>query len=352
MVYSINALLILFWNYIISDKYKNKKLLLCCLYAVQWIIISGFRSYSVGADTLAYKIHSFDSIQSKSWQYIFKQFVLYVKGAETIKDPGYMIVEKAYQAVFGGNYTGFLVFIACLFTIPMTIWIYKYSDNVCLSFMIYSALFYSFFAITGHRQTIASALVIFGGYECMKKNKIIPLLLLHVIAFFIHKSSICFIILYFVRFIKIDWLYWVVSIVGTVLCFIFRYRIMSFLGRIMRYESYTDQFEGAGAYTFTLCLSLIVLATVLLYNRMRIGVDVKYAISATSLALFFTPLTFIDPSAMRVVQYFSVFIMILIPKIIQCFKEKDRAIINLVCYVFLFAYIVFKTGDYSFVFWS
>ena len=234
----------------------------------------------------------------------------------------------------------------------MTVWIYKYSDNVCLSFMIYSALFYSFFAITGHRQTIASALVIFGGYECMKKNKIIPLLLLHVIAFFIHKSSICFIILYFVRFIKIDWLYWVVSIVGTVLCFIFRYRIMSFLGRIMRYESYTDQFEGAGAYTFTLCLSLIVLATVLLYNRMRIGVDVKYAISATSLALFFTPLTFIDPSAMRVVQYFSVFIMILIPKIIQCFKEKDRAIINLVCYVFLFAYIVFKTDDYSFVFWG
>ena len=182
MIYLINAFLILFWNLVISERYKNKKLILCCLYAFQWIIISGFRSYSVGADTYAYKIQ-FATIEKKSWTYIIDIFLKYINGVEGIKDPGYMFIEKLYQSIFGFGYTGFLVFIACVFTIPLAIWVYRYSDNVCLSFMIYSALFYSFFAITGHRQTIASALVIFGGYECMKKNKIVPLLLLHIVAF-------------------------------------------------------------------------------------------------------------------------------------------------------------------------
>ena len=352
MVYAINAFLILIWNYAIPDSVQKKKKILCVLYCLQWIIISGFRSYSVGADTLSYKIDNFDVTATNSWEYILNRFVLYFKGVEGIKDPGYMLLEKAFQAIFGCNYTLFLVFIACLFTITMTVWVYKYSDDVCMSFMIYSALFYSFFAITGHRQTIASAIVIFGGYECMKKNKIIPLLLLHFIAFFIHKSSICFIILYFARFIKINKSFWYVVVISTVLCFVFKRQIMTLLGNIMGYEQYTEQFEGAGTYSFTLCFSIIVFATILFYKRIEINIDCKFAICATSLALLFIPLTYIDPSAMRVVQYFSVFIMLLVPKIINIFKAKDRIIINLAFFLFLLVYIVFKTGSYSFVFWG
>ena len=351
MVYAINAFLILIWNYAIPDNVQKKKKILCILYCLQWIIISGFRSYSVGSDTLAYKI-SFDSLSSTSWNSLFERFVDFLRGTDGVKDPLYDILAKSFNFISGGNYTLFLVFIACLFTIPMTVWVYKYSDDVCMSFMIYSALFYSFFAITGHRQTIASALVIFGGYECMKKNKIIPLLLLHFVAFFIHKSSICFIILYFARFIKINKPFWYVVVISTILCFIFKSRIMTLLGNIMGYEHYTEQFEGAGTYTFTLCFSIIVFATLLFYKRIEIDIDCKFAICATSLALFFIPLTYIDPSAMRVVQYFSIFIMLLVPKIISSFKTKDRIIINLACFLFLLVYIVFRTGNYLFVFWG
>ena len=61
----------------------------------------------------------------------------------------------------------------------------------CISWVVYSTLFYSFFAITGHRQTIATGIVVWGGLECIRKRKLIPFLLLTFVAYTIHASAIC-----------------------------------------------------------------------------------------------------------------------------------------------------------------
>lgn len=350
MTYIINMVLILFWNGIISDDVKEKKKWLCVLYCLQWILLSGLRDYSVGADTYAYKIYHFDKVLNMSWRQIWNRFGAYLRGAEGIKDPGYQLFEKICQIFVGDNYTLYLLIIAAIFTIAMTFWIYKYSDNVCMSFMVYSALFYAFFAITGHRQTIASALVIFGGYECMKKNKLIPLLCLHFIAFFIHKSSICFLILYFARYIKINKLYWILATVAIICSFLFRNQLMSFLGNFMGYEDYVEQFEGAGAYTFTAILLVLYVIVLLFYEKLPNDVDTRYSVVAFTLALFFSSLTFVDPSAMRVVQYFSVFIMLLIPRIINLFDNSSRFLANSICYVVLLFYMVLSMPEYTFIF--
>lgn len=350
MVYLVNIALILFWNILIPAKIHNKKKILCILYCVQWIFLSGFRAYSVGADTYAYKIHYFDPALNQSWAYVFQRFGDYLLGVSGIKDPGYLVFEKLCQIVTGKNYTMFLVIIACVFTIPMTKWIYKYSDNVCMSFMIYSTLFYSFFAITGHRQTIASALVIFAGYECMKEKKFLPLLLLHIVAFFIHKSSVCFIILYFARYIKINRAYWVFTSTAILLSFLFRNQLMVFLGHIMGYDSFIDQVEGAGAYRFTAILFLVYLITMFAYPRLPKDENTHYAVVALSFAMFFTSLTFVDPNAMRVVQYFSVFIMILIPRLTKICEPKSRLLVNMGCYAVLILSLVIKMPSYTFIF--
>lgn len=352
MAYLVNAGLILFWNAAIPEQTRNRKKVLCFLYCLQWILLSGLRSYSVGADTYAYKIFHFDVTMATSWDRFFHIFSEYLHGSAGIKDPGYAFFEKICQIFIGGNYTLFLLIIAGVFTIPMGRWIYRYSENVCLSFMIYSALFYSFFAITGHRQTIASALVIFAGYECMKKNKIIPLLLVHLVAFFIHKSSICFIILYFARFIKINKLYWTVSTALIALSFVFHSQFMTMLGKLMGYESYTEQFEGAGAYTFTFFLLTMYAGMMVLYSRIPQKVDVDYSVVAVTLAAIFTPLTLVDPSAMRVVQYFSIFMLILVPELILAFDKGTQALVTYGCYAVLIGSLLVKCPDYSFVFWN
>ncbi len=350
MVYLGNIALMLFWNIVIPETAKNKRKKLCMLYCLQWVLLSGLRAYTVGADTYSYKINSFDVIYVTSWDRIFDTFFEYLHGIAGIKDPGYLIFEKICQLFIGESYTLFLLIIACVFTIPMAVWIYKYSDNVCLSFVIYSALFYSFFAITGHRQTIATALVVFGGYACMKKDKFFPLLLLHFVAFFIHKSSICFLLLYFAKYVRINKLYWSVSIGAIALSFIFRRQFMAFLGELLGYESYVDWNGTVGAYTFTLLLTLLYLATMLLYRKLPQNVDTDYAVVALTLAMVFVSFTYVNPSAMRVVQYFSLFIMILVPKFLQLLDARSRFLTLCVCYAVLILPLVSKMPEYAFVF--
>lgn len=350
MMYLVNIALILFWNITISKNVKHRKRNLCILYCLQWVLLSGLRAYTVGADTFSYKINHFDVTYFTSWENIFREFSEYIHGFEGIKDPGYQIFEKICQLFIGDNYTMFLLIISCIFTIPMTVWIYRYSDNVCLSFIIYSTLFYSFFAITGHRQTIATALVVFVGYECMKKNKIITLLLVHLIAFFIHKSSICFLLLYFARYIKINKLYWVLSSVGIVLSFVFRRQFMVFLGSLLGYEGYANWDEASGAYTFMAFLTIIYVATVILYKNLPQKIDTDYAVVALTFAMVFVSFTFVNPAAMRVVQYFSVFVMILIPRFLQLFEARSRFLAVCACYAILILSIIIKMPQYAFVF--
>ncbi len=350
MVYLINIGLILLWNIIIPETAKHKKRNLCILYCLQWVLLSGLRAYTVGADTYSYKVNHFDGTFVTPWETLFRNFSEYVHGVEGIKDPGYPIFEKICQFFVGENYTMFLLIIACVFTIPMTVWIYRYSDNVCLSFMIYSTLFYSFFAITGHRQTIATALVVFLGYECMKKNKLVPLLLLNIIAFFIHKSSVCFLILYFARYIRINKLYWTLSTTGIVLSFVFRRQFMTFIGAFLGYEDYANWNEAAGAYTFMAILAIIYIATMIFYKKLPKNVDTDYAVVALTFAMIFVSFTFVNPAAMRVVQYFSVFIMILIPRFFQLFDTRSRFLAVCACHAVLILSLILKMPEYAFVF--
>lgn len=142
----------------------------CIVGAFNWIILSGFRAYSVGADTQAYKI-SFENLYHQSWYSLWHAFVTMYSTGEGDKDPGYALLEKIFQ-VFSQNYTVWLLFIAIIFTIPMAVMIYRYSKNACISWILYSTLFYAFFAITGHRQTIATAIALWGGLEAIRERKL------------------------------------------------------------------------------------------------------------------------------------------------------------------------------------
>ena len=184
----------------------------------------------------------------------------------------------------------------------------------------------------------------------MKKNKIVPLVLLHVVAFFIHKSSICFIILYFARFVKINKWYWIIATTGIVLAFVFKSQMMSLLGTVMGYDQYIDQFEGAGTYKFTFFLMAIYVLTMITYHTLPKNIDTHYSAVALTLAVFFTPLTYADPNAMRVVQYFSVFMMILVPRMIKSFNPKLQVVAKMASYGVLVVALIISNPQYSFVF--
>ena len=123
VIYLINIFLIFVWEYILlyeNHSDKNKKIY-CTIIALQWIILSGFRDWSIGADTISYAAR-FQNTLNTSWSDILSNIWNYLFNGLDIKDPGYSLVEKVFQ-IFFKDYQMFLVFIAVFFTGLMARWI-------------------------------------------------------------------------------------------------------------------------------------------------------------------------------------------------------------------------------------
>lgn len=336
----------------IVDKEKGKKVF-CFLASLQWILISGLRHLSIGADTYSYKIFRFNKTLNLSWDQVLGQFTdKYIGGNATIKDPSYTIIEKVFQ-IFSDDYQLFLVFIAIIFFGTMGILIYKHSRDPLISFILFSSLFFSFFAVTGHRQTIATAVAVFGGFFLIKKNKAIPFILLVLFASTIHGSAICFLPFYWFSKIRINKISLTVYWVAIALSFIFRYELLALLQSVVGYEQYED-FEGAGAGTFMLLLFILAIA-VTVFHKAILSVDGENSrrfINALMIACFFSSLLLINQSFMRVVQYYSLFLMLLMPAVEEIFiRDWDKRAFKIVCITVLILLLVKVRPVYMF-FWQ
>jgi transmembrane protein EpsG len=321
------------------------------LASLNWILLSGLRHISIGADTYVYKVYNFDISGNRTWDEIFNSFWVYFKGESLSVEPGYRMFERVIQ-IFTSNYQVYLIVIAIVFTVSLGKWIYKNSREPLISFLLYSVLFYSFFAITGHRQTIATALVLLIGYERIKKKQLFVFLGLVVVAFTIHKSAIAFLPFYFLANKKITKNYLITMLAIFPVIFFLRFQLMSLLVNIVGYESYLFQYEGAGTWTFTLILLLVFGVTVWKHKTiLSTNPRAIHYVNALILAVFLTPLTFINPSAMRVVQYYSLFLMLLIPDIILSFNKKERVIVYYVATGLLLLLFIRNNPSYLF-FWQ
>ena len=334
-----------------EENERKKAKLTCIVGAVNWILLSGLRAYTVGADTEGY-CQSFQNAHFTSWQTLWNRFFEKYFGGVDIpyKDVGYSIIEKLFRSITD-NYTIWLIFIAIVFTVPMAIYIYKYSKNACISWIVYSTLFYSFFALTGHRQTIATAIVVWGGFELIKRRKLIPFLLLVAVGYTIHASACCMIPFYWLSQIKVTqkklWVY-LVAIMGS---FVLRNQLLAFLQSIVGYESY-QQYEGAAAGTFMFLLMAMVIYVVVFWERISLSDNsvLNMSINALMIAAFFSPLLLINPSMMRLVQYYSIFMLFIIPDLSLVFDKKSQNLFLLIISSVMIILLLIQRPRYSFFF--
>ena len=259
-IYLVNITLLtviaLFLRFRGNDLFRNNAnrgaFWFCSLAAFFWIAISGFRHEYVGSDTVSYH-QSYTLTFYTSWSSLFQQFVdIYINHLPG-KDAGYALFEKFTQ-VFIYNYQSYLVLIAIIFTVPMARFIYRYSADVYVSFLIYSILFFAFFALTGHRQTIATASVVFFGYQLILKRKLFWLIAVSLIAATIHKSALIFLPFYFLYNFPIKRLH-----ISAILFIIFPLLLLfsgpysQFFKTFFGYETY-GVYESAGTLPFTIIM--------------------------------------------------------------------------------------------------
>lgn len=351
-VYLINIALIIFWRlYFTQKKFPNARKYFCMMAAFQWILISGLRDWSIGADTYSY-FRSFENVKLSSWSTLFGDLTDYLFRGQTIKDPGYDVLTKLFQ-LFSGNYQVFLMAIAVLFMSLMATWINKNSASPCTSFVLFSTLFYSFYAITGHRQAIATALVVFWGYDLIKKRKFWKFALVSVAAFLIHKSSLVFVPLYFLALVPVTVGYMILCVAIIVTVAILGKDLYGPIALWIGYAENQINYAEGGAERYAVLLVLLCLVVWILFPRIkRHRDDADLLFHVNSLALVSGLLVIQNQTFMRIQQYYALFLMVTVPEIINTVRREYRLLSYLLFGTVMILYLIRNNPQYQFFFMS
>lgn len=341
-----------------GEKNKKNRKDYIILVSVLLILQSGLRGVTVGTDTEAYYQMFINTILT-SWNDIFFGFhQVYTLGEG--KDAGYPFFMKVFQ-LLSTNYNVYLLFVATTFFFAFGRFLYLNTSSnrdVLLAVAIYQAVFYGFMSITGTRQTIAAAFTLFA-FECIKNKAWIKFALLIFIASFIHKSCIGFVVAYIICLVPNSKLVLVGSSIGALLLFPFGKAFASFLVTISGTNNYMNfvnsDYETQGAKTFAIMMvGMLVLLLKYGNNLIKENDKNEFLLKTFSLAVLFTPFTWIDPSMMRLVQYFSIFIVILLPLIITQIEHSNSKI-GKITYIFtllFYIYITLGRQNYYVFFWE
>lgn len=318
---------------------------------------SGLRNVAVGIDTYAYYLKFSDSL-SDSWGSIFNNFSTVFTGNGS-KDPGYYLIQKAFSTIIP-DFQCFLFFIAVVFFISFFCFIDYYSNTkleVLLAVIVYLSLFYDFFSITGCRQVLATAFCLFS-VKYIRENKVFPFILIMLVAFTVHRSSIIFAPFYLIaKFQRPGYFYILALVLITPLISMSHVYAeqLAVLSGVDHYLIYAKE-GGTGAKTFLLFYLIISSFLFIIQHKMiEENPDTMMIFNAIYLALFFIPLTYSSAALMRVVQYYSLFLSVGISFFLRNkTKSHHSGLLSIFLMVALFAlgYRMISNNDEYKFFWQ
>lgn len=184
---------ILFLIIFLSSLIKNKKKY-CWIIGSILVLFAGLRANTIGQDTPQY-------------QYIYNTFIqhgyeyeLSSRGSRSDAEIGYFIIQAIFSQFV--NYNVFKFLCSAFTIIPACFIIYKYSNRPQISFFVFFALpIFTLLSMTAMRQGVAFGMCMFAfHYAITRKLKIFLLCIL--VAFLFHTSSIFFLPIYFINFLK------------------------------------------------------------------------------------------------------------------------------------------------------
>ena len=197
-IYIINFILILLYGFLIKDKKAY-----VIFASVQIFLLLALRAPTVGVDLDNYS-GGFSYIAGLDFGDMLSRLNL-IKTAQLVHPYSYesgYVVFNWIVGFFGFNFQGLLIVHAAICTAVAGHFIYKYSEDPKISFVLFLSLgFYTYlFGIL--RQTLAMTVFLMA-IPFIKKRKLIPYLLMCLLAFTIHRVAIIVVPLYFVYNLKI-----------------------------------------------------------------------------------------------------------------------------------------------------
>jgi len=197
-IYIINFFLILLYNFII----KNKKTFVTIVGKKLFLILA-LRNPMLGVDNATYA-PGYEFISKLSFGDLCSRLHL-VKVADLTYpyafESGYVVLNWIVSSL-GIGFHGFLVLHAAFCTYCFSKFIDRYSENPCLSFLLFIAFGFFTYQFGILRQTLSMAIFV-ASIPLIQKRKPIKYFLLCFLSFTIHRIAIITLPLYFVYNIKL-----------------------------------------------------------------------------------------------------------------------------------------------------
>lgn len=152
-------------------------------------LIMSLRHYTVGSDTVQY-LYRYNNVPIKLTKDAFT-------GSETM----FFALSTMFKNL-GISYQGYLTIIALIVTITFTVFYYKYSRNMFLSFFLHVTIGLFSVTMSASRQTIAICIILVA-FMAMLRNNFFKFAIMVLIASLFHTSAITFLPIYFLKYIKI-----------------------------------------------------------------------------------------------------------------------------------------------------
>lgn len=289
-------------------------LMLCC---VEIILLAGLRGFTVGADTKVY----LDALEYYSG--LPKNELLFAKLVYPFDfEPGYFLLTKLC-AFLNMPKAIFLFIVAIIIYVPVFYSIYRHSRMPYISILTYFALGIFAYSLGIFRQMMALSIILCG-LKYFEEGKLIPYLLLVIMAATFHVTALAMIIVYFLYHFHVErYAKWIA--VAQIICFVLgRPLIMVATFIFPQYAHYLGgkyDVQG-GTHLMLLFLNVILYARIYLYRRgiLKNRVD----IAALSLGVVVQAIGYSMALFGRMVPYFSFFAIFSIPDILYALMYRPK----------------------------
>lgn len=299
-------------------------------------LVAGLRSIWVGTDdtSLYYKHFIFTSDMSLSqiWEY-------------EEKDPLYYVFQKIISYIVGNNYQCILILSAAFYAISAGYLIYKESKNPLVSYIILLSMGFFFFSMNGLRQSLAIGMLMLS-YFSLKDKRLLKFLILVAIATAFHKTAAIFLLAYPASRGKLNFVTILMYATAFFACLLFG---KSLLGSITeqagqfdsRFQYYHSVSNGL---TYSGLMQLVLFGAFAFWNYKKVVRIDKQAVILYILliwAILFQSMAVIIAEMFRVAMYFSVFLIVLIPKVLDTLSPKNKRVVTLTLSIALLIYFIF-----------
>lgn len=294
------------------------------------ILIATIRAPYIGADTTNY-VSALEAYKNYSWGYLFTHNV-YPHDYEF----GYRMFTKLCS-VLGMSYTMFFFILALALYIPLLKFIEKKSPNSLVSVALYIGVFNYLYSLGINRQAIAVVLCILSTHYIEKKKVTSFVIMVVATAFLFHSSAIMFLAVYPVSWFiynhkdKMTMIY--IAIIALEVVFVIGGRYVA--GIILRilptYIGYIGSIYAttSNSYLMLAFFDIILIGCMCItHNKSDTNISINIYISCLLICCLAQAASYSFAIMGRAVWYFSTFMIILIPFIVEnIFEEKSKQIV-------------------------